>query len=178
VGVRDRVGEDFEGFVTASAARLTQLAILLTRDRPAAEDLLQATLLKLWRSWPKVAAADDVSAYARRVMVNTAISLRRRQWWREITVDHLPEGSVPAGQPIVDDRDWLTRAIRALPPRQQAAVVLRYFYDLDDTAVADVMGCSVSTVRSQMSRALQRLRVSPAIPTAGTAAASAQGRKP
>lgn len=157
--MRERGGEDFEVFVTATGSSLTRLAVLLTSDHAAAEDLLQSTLLRLWRSWPKVAAAEDRTAYARRVMVNTATSARRRQWRREITVDRIPDIPTVGGEPAVDDRDWLARAIRALPPRQRAAIVLRYFYDLDDSAVAGVMGCSVSTVRSQLSRALRRLRV-------------------
>jgi sigma-70-like protein len=80
LGVRERTTEDFEAFVTASASELTRLAVLLTRNRAGADDLVQSTLLKLWRSWSKVSSADDVPAYARRVMVNTAASWGRRHW--------------------------------------------------------------------------------------------------
>jgi RNA polymerase sigma-70 factor (sigma-E family) len=158
--VRIESDGDFEAFVALAAPDLLRLARLLSSDPAAAEDLLQSTLLRVWRSWPKVRVATDRRAYVRRVMVNTASSGWRRRWRSEIPTDRLPETPTgDVGNRIVE-RDWLVRAVRGLPSRQRAAIVLRYFLDLDDATIADLLGCSVSTVGSQISRALVALRVS------------------
>ncbi len=157
--MRDQRPDDFAVFVADSATDLARLARVLSSDPASAEDLLQSTLLRVWRSWPKVRAADHPPAYARRIMVNVATSGWRRRWRAEIPTERLPEPSVGDQQHAVADRDWLIRAVRDLPARQRAAIVLRYFVDLDDAAIADQLGCSVATVRSQISRALDRLRV-------------------
>lgn len=146
--------------MAVAAPDLSKLARLLSSDPAAAEDLLQSTLLRAWRSWPKVRAATDRQAYVRRIMVNTASSGWRRRWRAEIPTNRLPETPVGDEGNRLAERDWLVRAVRGLPSRQRAAVVLRYFLDLDDTAIADMLGCSASTVRSQISRALVGLRVS------------------
>jgi RNA polymerase sigma-70 factor (sigma-E family) len=162
--VRIESDGDFEAFVALAAPDLSRLARLLSSDPAAAEDLLQSTFLRVWRSWPKVRVATDRQAYVRRVMVNTASSGWRRRWRSEIPTYRLPETPIgDVGNRIVE-RDWLVRAVRSLPNRQRAAIVLRYFLDLDDAAIADLLGCSVSTVRSQISRALVGLRVSTSDP--------------
>ena len=150
---------EFEAYVAAHAVDLVRLARRLSVDSVAADDLVQTTLLRVWRSWPRVQSATDQQAYVRRVMVNAATSGWRRRWRMELPSDWLPERPSPDAQASVDHRDQLTRAMRQLPARQRAAVVLRYFVDLDDAAIAATLGCSVGTVRSQISRALTRLRV-------------------
>jgi RNA polymerase sigma-70 factor (sigma-E family) len=157
--VRVEADGEFESFVDLAAPDLSKLARLLSSDPAAAEDLLQSTLLRVWRSWPKVRAATDPRAYARRVMVNTASSGWRRRWRAEIPTLRLPEAPAADQGSHIVERDWLVRAVRRLPPRQRAAIVLRYFLDLDDGAIAELLGCSVSTVRSQISRALVGLRI-------------------
>jgi RNA polymerase sigma-70 factor (sigma-E family) len=160
--VRSASEGEFEAFVRANAADLSQLARLLSADPAAAEDLAQATLLRAWRSWPRVRAAADRPAYVRQIMANTAVSRWRRRWRVEVPVGRVPERPGVDGYREVEERDQLVRAVRQLPARQRAAVVLRYFAGLDDAAVAGMLGCSVATVRSQISRALARLRVTTA----------------
>lgn len=150
---------EFHDFVVARSGTLAGLARLLTADADAAEDLLQVVLLRAWRSWRRVRQAESPEAYIRKIMVNAAVSGWRRRWRAESPADPLPELPSEDQYRAVADRDYLVRAVRALPPRQQAAVVLRYFSDLDDAEIADALGCSVSTVRSQISRALASLRV-------------------
>lgn len=151
--------DEFEALVRAHGRELAGLARLLVADPGSAEDLVQAALLRVWRAWPKVEAATDRRAYVRRVLVNLAVSERRRRWRAEVPSHRLPETESNEGHQRADDRDELVRLLRLLPARQRAAVALRYFSDLDDTAVAAALGCSVATVRSQISRALARLRV-------------------
>lgn len=158
-GVRRADEQDFHDFVVARSPSLARLARMLSADPHAGEDLLQATLLKTWSAWPRVRRTDSPDAYVRRVMVNTATASLRRRWRGEVPTDVLPEPVVPDDSQVVDDRSVLVQSVRRLPAKQRAAVVLRYFADLDDQAVADALGCSVSTVRSQISRALAALRV-------------------
>jgi RNA polymerase sigma-70 factor (sigma-E family) len=161
INVRRTDEEDYREFVVASSARLGRLARMLSADPHAGEDLLQATLLKTWSSWPRVRKTENPDAYVRRVMVNTAAKGYRRRWRGEVPTDVLPESIRADDTRTVDDRSMLVDAVRRLPPRQRAAVVLRYFLDLSDQDIADSLGCSVATVRSQISRALVTLRVQP-----------------
>jgi RNA polymerase sigma-70 factor (sigma-E family) len=123
-----------------------------------AEDLVQATLTKVYLNWPMVRGADNPDGYVRRVLVNALTDERRRPWRRrERSMEQLPDLSGPddAG---TSAGDRLRQALRELPPRMRAAVVFRYFYDLDVSATADALGCSEGTVKSQTARALDRLR--------------------
>ncbi|HET8603386.1 MAG TPA: SigE family RNA polymerase sigma factor [Marmoricola sp.] len=151
--------DDFEDFVHACARRLLVTAGLLTRDRDRADDLLQATLLKTWSAWSRIESNPE--AYARRTMVNTYTSWWRRRWNAELPTGELPEH--PAGD--VDSATVLDlrRAIDRLPRRQRTVVVLRWFEDLTEAQVADLMGCSVGTVKSQASKALRKLGVDAAL---------------
>lgn len=157
--MREETERDFREFVTARSGPLFRLACALTADPHHAEDLVQTALFKAWRSWHRVRSADDPDAYVRRVMVNAATSGWRRRWRGEVPSDRLPELTSSDPVDLVGDRDALVRAVRALPAKQRAAIALRYFADLDDPAIADALGCSVSTVRSQISRGLATLRV-------------------
>ena len=159
-GVRRADEEDFHEFVVASVGDLSRLARMLATDPHAGEDLLQSTLLKAWSAWPRVRRAENPRAYVRRVMVNTAAKSRRRRWQGEIPTQALPEITTSDATGTVEDRRALVAAVRGLPPRQRAAVVLRYFVDLSDEEIAESLGCSVATVRSQISRALSTMRVS------------------
>lgn len=151
--------QDFHEFVVAASAGLARLARMLSADPHASEDLLQATLLKTWSAWPRVRKTENPDAYVRRVMVNTAAKSGRRMWRGEVPTEVLPEPAQPDDTHTVDDRNALVDAVRRLPTRQRAAVVLRYFLDLSDQDIADSLGCSVTTVRSQISRALAAIRV-------------------
>ena len=150
--------EQFHDFVVARRAALVRTATLLTAGDPhLAEDLVQSTLTKLYVAWPAFRRADNPDGYVRRVMVNALTDERRRMWWRrERPVADLPDR--PEADHGGDGDDGLRAALRDLPPRMRAAVVFRYFYDLDIAETADALGCSQGTVKSQTSRALDRLR--------------------
>ncbi|MEV6282360.1 SigE family RNA polymerase sigma factor [Kribbella sp. NPDC051770] len=151
---------DFEAYVSARYGALLGLAYLLTQDRALAEDLVQSTLTRCWLSWHKV-RAEDPTAYVRRVMVNTHTEWwRRRRGGREVPTDDLAAVAPPAyGAVQLVEHSDLMQALRRLPKRMCAAVVLRYFEDLSEAETADVLGCSIGTVKSQTHRALTKLRV-------------------
>jgi len=155
-------GDGFEGWVRASSPRLRRLAFLLTGDLDQAEDLLQSAYAKLLPRWHKVSTYDSPEAYMHRVMVNLRTSWWRRTRNREWPTDEIPEASWRAGTPGVGDAvvesQVLLAALRALPERQRAAVVLRHWCDLSEAETADVMKCSVGTVKSNASRGLAQLR--------------------
>ena len=151
----------FEDFVRARSAALFRTALLLTgQHRAEAEDLLQGALERAYRHWGRVCRAGDPERYVRRILANAAIDRWRRLGRR-------PEYALPAdpaGRAMGDhatdvaERDFLLRALAGLPPRQRAVLVLRYFCDLPEAEIADALGCSVGTVKSQASRGMARLR--------------------
>ena len=150
--------EDFRAYVAARSPALLRTAYLLTGSRPDAEDLLQTALAKTFLSWGRIREREALDGYVRRIMVNT-----RTSWWRRRKVDERPTGWLPetAGRDHTADldlHDVLWTALAALPPRQRAAVVLRYYEDLSEAETAAVLGVSVGTVKSTTSRALARLR--------------------
>jgi RNA polymerase sigma-70 factor (sigma-E family) len=157
--VTDDAEAGFREFALSRSAGLYRLAVLLVADPGGAEDILQVTLVRTWRAWAKVARADNPDAYVRKIMVNAAVSMWRRPRSVEMPTATVPDKAAPSAVETVDDRLLLISAVRSLPPRQRAAVVLRYFCDLDDEAIGAILGCTISTVRSQISRALGHLRV-------------------
>ncbi|MGP4007578.1 SigE family RNA polymerase sigma factor [Streptomyces sp. 4N124] len=155
---QDRAGE-FDEFVAARWSGLFHLARLLTGgDRHRAEDLLQESLVKLWFVWPKI-ADEAPEAYVRKVLSRAAARSARRRWWGERPVEQLPEVAVTGDvSATVAERSRLEAALAQLPARQRAAVVLRYYQDLPEAHVAQVLGCPVGTARSHASRGVARLR--------------------
>ncbi|GAA2208705.1 SigE family RNA polymerase sigma factor [Nonomuraea monospora] len=150
------VEHDFGAFVAARATSLLRVAYLACGDTVEAEDLLQTALERTYRKWDRV-SHDNPEPYVRRVIVNAAISRARRRAILKIVPTHSPpETPAPAGDP--DLQHVLMEALRALPPRQRAVVVLRYWEDLSETQTAEVLGCSVGTVKSQASKATAKLR--------------------
>lgn len=148
----------FEEFVRASYSRLLRLAYLLCADRGHAEDVVQTTLAKMALAWPRLLRSTGADHYAQRVLVNTVTTRRRRLWRGETPtadVDAVGDGD-PYHQ--LDQRDALRRALAALPARQRTAVVLRHYADLSEYQAAELMGCSVGTVKSLTSRGLHKLR--------------------
>lgn len=147
----------FDRFVAGGSHALLRLATLLTQDHGHAEDLVQTALLKTYQRWPTLRDPDNAAAYARRVLVTTAASWRRRRSAQEL-VD-MPASDVVSVDPDrIADRAVMAAALRSLPPRMRAVLVLRYWEDLSEVATAEMLGCSVHTVRSQTSRGLARLR--------------------
>jgi RNA polymerase sigma-70 factor (sigma-E family) len=152
-------GRDFVSFVRANTVLLLLTAYLLTGSSPAAEELVQDTLVRLYPKWDRVSAADVPIAYVRRSLANGFVNERRRPVNRELVLDALPErydAHDAAAQ--LADRDELWGLLRTLPDRQRAALVMRYFEDLPDDEIGDALGCRAGTVRSLISRGLAALR--------------------
>jgi RNA polymerase sigma-70 factor (sigma-E family) len=151
----------FEEFVEDCSPRLFRTALLLAgHDRAAAEDLLQLALERAYRHWARISRSEDPERYVRRILANASndrwrLAARRR----ERPLQPGDAGPVLADQAVVvAERDFLMRALAALPPRQRAVLVLRYFNDLSEAEIAGALGCSAGTVKSQASRGLARLR--------------------
>ncbi|WP_370083967.1 SigE family RNA polymerase sigma factor [Streptacidiphilus sp. MAP12-16] len=155
-------GQDlgFEEFVAARWSVLLHFSRLLTGgNQHRAEELLQEALLKLWSVWHKV-AEQAPEPYVRRVMSRAAARSARRRWWGERPTERLPDIASGADDTAaVDERTRLESALALLPPRQRAAVVLRYFQDLPERQVAEALGCPVGTARSLVSRGVAQLRI-------------------
>ena len=154
---------DFDEFVAARGSALWRTAWLLTGDRHRAEDLLQTALGKAWPHWRRVSRSGSFEAYVRKTMFTTYVAWYRRRWNAEVPTEHLPEQSgVDVAEGVAYQRD-IAAALAQLPRGQRAVTVLRYFEDLSEAQTAEVLGCSVGTVKSQTSRALAALRSSPAL---------------
>jgi RNA polymerase sigma-70 factor (sigma-E family) len=150
---------EFDDFVVARSQALVRTAYLLVRDEGLAEDLVQTALAKAWFAWRRI---DDPEAYVRRVMVTTSTSWWRRRWVGETPTAEPLAQTTPTGVAQVDGHD-LWEAIGHLPRRQRAVVVLRYIEDRTEAETADLLGCSVGTVKSQCSKALAKLRLDSAL---------------
>jgi RNA polymerase sigma-70 factor (sigma-E family) len=153
------VDDDFAEFVRANTAALLRTAYLLTGNAVSAEELVQETLVRLYPRWELVRAAAAPLAYVRRSLANQFVNQTRRPWRRELSVDDVPEQL--DGRDVMtqfDDRQELWGLLRALPERQRAALVLRYFHDLPDEEIGAALGCRLGTVRSLISRGLSALR--------------------
>lgn len=149
----------YSEFVEHRSHALLRTAYLLVGDHQLAEDLLQEALIKTFIAWPKLRDPAKVDAYARRTIVTTAISWRRRRSFHEHPVDVLPDASGVADQvEIVATHRDLIAHLRGLPPRQRAAIVLRFYEDLSVAQTAEVMGCSVGAVKSHVSIGVGKLR--------------------
>lgn len=150
---------EFTEYLAARQPSLLRTAYLLTGDRHQAEDVLQTSLAKLYLAWDKVHDRAAVDAYVRRIMVNENNSLWRRAWKkREYVTEVIPEGAPHHDAYDDGTNDELWRVVQTLPPKARAVVVLRYYEQMSELEVADALGISVGTVKSQGSRALAALR--------------------
>lgn len=152
---------EFGEFVAARSASLFRTAYLMVGEHALAQDLLQEALIKTYVAWPRLREVGNAEAYARRAITNTAVSWRRKRSWHEWPVETVPEGASRSHRFADDElavRDWLWRELQQLPPRQRAAIVLRYYEDLSEAQTAEAMGCAVGTVKSQVAHGLRRLR--------------------
>jgi RNA polymerase sigma-70 factor (sigma-E family) len=153
---------ELEAFLAARSKALFRTAFALTGDWQRAEDLLQTALASCYGRWDRL---DEPEAYVRATMVRAFLGWRRRRWVVEIVTDPIETaagavGHLDPGQTAVELRGALLIALAALPPRQRAVIVLRYYSDLSEAATADVLGVSVGTVKSQASKALAKLHES------------------
>jgi RNA polymerase sigma-70 factor (sigma-E family) len=147
----------FEEFVAGRGQALQRFGYALTGDWAMAEDLLQTALARAYPRWSRI-QRDDPEAYVRKIMVNTWSSWWRRRWRGEVPSGQLPESAGPDSYASVDSRQALRTALTKLPARQRAVVVLRYHQDLSEAQVAELLGVTVGTVKSQAAKALAALR--------------------
>lgn len=146
---------EFEQFAAAALPGLLRFGHVLTGDPLRAEELVQQALVSTWSRWKRI-EHDQPLAYVRQAMVHTHTS-----WWRRTR----RESPLPVGYDVTapttagfEDRERTLAALRLLPPRQRAVIVLRYYEDLSEAEIARTLGCSPGTVKSQASRALRTLR--------------------
>lgn len=158
--------ETFDDFVAGAATRLLRAAVFLVTDRHLAEDMVQTAFERTARHWRRIArSAGNPEAYARRILVNLAIDDGRRRRRKPLVLGGGPVELDRIGAPApdrriadVDRRDLVERSLAALPARQRAVLVLRYWCDLTESEIAADLGVSTGTVKSQAARALARLQ--------------------
>lgn len=154
----DRAG--FDEYVALRGTALLRFAYLLTGDHHLAEDLLQEALVKVHRRWSGLRRTDQPTAYVRKAILRQYLSWRRlrssAELPSEVTPDRPASGADHAER--LAERDALWHALATLPRQQRAVLVLRFYEDLEDTAIGQLIGCSEVTVRSHASRGLARLR--------------------
>ena len=155
-------GEEFSAFAASRWPGLVRLAFGLTGDRWMAEDIAQTALARTYVAWRRVSRADDPDAYLRRILINACNRRFRR---RRVTEQpgNPPETLVEGPADLVGERTALVAALHLLPSRQRAVIVLRYWAGPNRRADRRALGCSPGTVRSQLSRALSKLRDNPGL---------------
>jgi RNA polymerase sigma-70 factor (sigma-E family) len=149
---------EYSEFAAARLSSLRRLAAALCDDWQRADDLVQATLVKLYVHWGRAQSASHPDAYARTILVREFLQDRRSSWVRRV----LLSSTVPGSPAAVTDHDAvldLRAAVATLPPRQRATLVLRFYCDLSIDQTALVLGCSAGTVKSQTARGLEALRL-------------------
>ncbi len=147
----------FRQYVTQRWPALVQSAYLITVDRGIAEDCVQEALARVYQRWHHV-QGDNPEPYIRRAVVNAALSWRRKRRIREVPLDSAPTPQTWDPEPR-QHNDRLIAALRSLPPRMRAVVVLRYLEDRSEAETAQMIGCSTGTVKSSASRGVARLRI-------------------
>jgi RNA polymerase sigma-70 factor (sigma-E family) len=157
-----KLDDEFSAYVAARASAWLRVAYLLTGNRADAEDLLQTALAKTYVAWERIDDKGALDGYVRRVLVNTQTSWWRRRKVDSYATDELPEDLLRDDSPTDADRHALRElmwsALARLPRRQRAMVVLRYYEELTEIEVAQIMGVTVGTVKSSVSRALAKMR--------------------
>ena len=173
-------GESFAVVFNEHHRRAVRLAYVLTSDADLAEDVVAEAFVKVYVRWRR-GEVRDVGAYLRRAVANEANSRLRRRYLerREATRRHGDDRGVRLVDDGAADRDEIWTALERLPARQRQAVVLRYYEDLSEAETAEVLGCSVGTVKSQVWRGLRRLEdlVRPGAPAPGAVHGSEGGER-
>ena len=150
---------EFDEYVRLRGASLVRLGRLLTGDQHLGEDLAQDVLARAFVRWKKIADVDSPEAYLRRMLVNAAISRSRLRSSSEIAIAAHPDRPIHGDlSHDAAERQAMWHLVRSLPPKQRAAVVLRFYEDLHDTTIATLLDCTAVTVRTQIKRALTTLR--------------------
>lgn len=150
----------FEEFVTARLGALIRYATVVTWDPHLAEDITQDVLVRAQARWGRIGQLDAPEQYVKRMVLNEFLSWRRRKAAQLVFMPTLEDVTPHESDRThaVDDRDLTRRLIAGLPPKQRAAISLRYYEDLTDEQIAELLGCRTGTVRSYLSRGLAALR--------------------
>lgn len=140
---------------------LIRLARLLVDDAHRAEDLVQDALVRAYPRWSKIIGTDQPDLYMRRILINVNSSWWRRRGSRELPVDLRADARPDPADHGAEaaQRVALWERVRALPPRQRAVIALRYYEDLDDARISEILGCSRASVRTHAMRALAAMRI-------------------
>jgi RNA polymerase sigma-70 factor (sigma-E family) len=150
--------DEYTEYISARMMSLRRTAYLLCQDWHRADDLVQAAITKLYVHWGRARAADHIDAYARTVLVREFLGERRSAWARRVRLDgqltRASTGETSDHDALLD----LRAALGAVPPRQRATLVLRFYCDLNVEQAAQVLGCSPGTVKSQTVKGLTALR--------------------
>jgi len=153
-----RRDEEYTEFVAARLQTLRRIAHLLCADWHHADDLVQVTITRLYVHWHRVRVMDHAEGYARTILVREFLRQRQSGWARRVSLtDEVPDW-LAAGSDH-DDAIDVNAALAELPPRQRATLVLRFYCDQTVDEVAEVLGCSIGTVKSQTSKGLGSLRL-------------------
>lgn len=147
--------EVFDAFVRDRMPELLRFGHVLAGSADAGADLVQDALERTLAAWPRVRQRADPEGYVRRIMVNRNVSIWRKQR-RERIVEEVPDRAASGDAALPDEE--LQAALAMLPRRQRTVLLLRFAEDLSEQQVADLMGCSVGTVKSQTHKALAKLR--------------------
>jgi RNA polymerase sigma-70 factor (sigma-E family) len=155
--VSSRRDDEFTQYVTARLGTLRRLAFLLCQDWHHADDLVQATITRLYVHWARASALEHTDAYARTILVREFLGEQRSGWARRVSLHAVPPdrpGAVADTDAVLDVR----AALAAIPPRQRATLVLRFYCDLSVEQTAELLGCSAGTVKSQTAKGIAALR--------------------
>jgi RNA polymerase sigma-70 factor (sigma-E family) len=155
--VTSRKDSELADYLAARLPSLRRLALLLCQDGHRADDLVQVTITKLYVHWARAAGADNIDAYVRAMLVREFLRERRTGWARRVSLT----AQLPDSPGQIADHDGaldLRAAVAALPPRQRAVLVLRFYCDLNVGQSAQVLGCTAGTIKSQTAKALATLR--------------------
>lgn len=156
--MKDDREAEYLDFVQGRLPALRRLAVAMCGDQARADDLVQQALMSLYVYWRRVRGMANADAYLRKILVRAHLSDRRTGWARRVWLTRaVPEASVSAPGDV-EARLVLIEALRQLPARQRAVVVLRYLDDQSVEAVAEILGTSTGTVKSQAARGLATLR--------------------
>jgi RNA polymerase sigma-70 factor (sigma-E family) len=151
--------QEYGDYVTARAAALVRFAYLTCGDWHRAEDGVQTALTKLYLAWPRLRDRGAIDAYVRRIVLRVLIDERRLGWFRrERSTERLPDRASVDPTAATSDKVAILAALSRVPPRQRVVLVLRFWEDQSVEQVADLLGCSTGTVKSQSARGLDKLR--------------------
>lgn len=148
---------EYTEYVLARLEWLRRVAYLLCQDWHGADDLVQATITRLFTHWGRARGVDNLDAYVRTILVRVYISERRSSWFRRVVLPGYHPDTA-AAEHDADARLDVREALATLPPRQRATLVLRFYCDLPVEETADILGCTSGTVKSQTAKGLAALR--------------------